>query len=183
MSAKSSISDEWRRQSPRRCLRAVFVLALAVVSFGATPSAAALDLGTEPPPIDLPDLKGVKVDLAALKGKVVLVDFWASWCGPCREEMPVLEALFEKYAADGLVIVGINIDRSAKKMNKFLESSPVSFRIVHDPKVKVASKYEPAAMPSSYFIGRDGKLRHVHEGFRKKDAPDLEARLKTLLAQ
>jgi thiol-disulfide isomerase/thioredoxin len=154
-----------------------------MASLGLTTGAAALDLGAKPPPIDLPDLDGVKVDLDALEGKVVVVGFWASWCGPCREEMPVLEAFHVKYAAEGLVIVGINIDHSAKKMNKFLKGSPVSFRIVHDPKVEVASKYEPPTMPSSYFIGRDGKLRHIQEGFRKKDTPTLEAHLKSLLAE
>ena len=66
----------------------------------------------------MPDLAGKKVDLAELKGKVVLVDFWASWCGPCKEEMPVLEALHEKYAEEGLVIVGVNIDNNKKKMDK-----------------------------------------------------------------
>lgn len=146
-------------------------------------TAYALKAGDAPPSIDLPDRKGKKVDLKELRGKVVVVDFWASWCGPCREEMPVLEVLHEKYSEQGLVIVGVNIDNSPKKMNKFLAGSSASFRIVHDPKLKVASKYEPETMPSSYFIGRDGKLRYVHEGFRKKDAAELEERIKALLAE
>ena len=97
--------------------------------------------------------------------------------------MPVLEALHQKYAGQGLVIVGINIDTSAKKMNSFLKGAPVSFRIVHDPKIEVAQHYEPSTMPSSYFIGRGGKLRYVHEGFRKKDADEIEAKIKALLAE
>jgi thiol-disulfide isomerase/thioredoxin len=130
----------------------------------------------------MPDLSGQDVDLEALRGKVVLVDFWASWCGPCKQEMPVLESLHQKYAGDGLVIVGVNIDTNVKKMNSFLEGSPVSFRIVHDPKIEIAQRYEPATMPSSYFIGRDGKLKHVHEGFRKKDAAEIDKRIQALLA-
>jgi thiol-disulfide isomerase/thioredoxin len=146
-------------------------------------AAHALAPGDVPPVIDLSDLKGKKVDLASLKGKVVLVDFWASWCGPCKEEMPVLEALNEKFATQGLVIVGVSIDSSPKKMNKFLKGTPVSFRIVHDRKLVVANRYEPETMPTSYFIGRDGKVRYVHEGFDKGDAAGIEERVKALLAE
>ena len=156
------------------------VLAASVLIASA---ARALAPGDVPPAIDMPDLKGKKVDLASLKGKVVLVDFWASWCGPCKEEMPVLEALNQKFATRGLVIVGVSIDSSPKKMNKFLKGTPVSFRIVHDRKLAVANMYEPETMPSSYFIGRDGKLRYVHEGFDKGDAAEIEEWVKALLAE
>lgn len=147
------------------------------------PSARALTPGDAPPPIDMADLAGEKVEIAALEGKVILVDFWASWCRPCKQEMPVLEALHKKYAAQGLVIVGVNIDSSAKKMTKFLNGTPVTFRIVHDRKLVVANRYEPETMPTSYFIGKDGTLRHVHEGFGKGDAAALEERVKALLAE
>ncbi|MDH3202367.1 MAG: TlpA family protein disulfide reductase [Myxococcales bacterium] len=148
-----------------------------------TATAHALTPGDTPPPINLPDRTGKEVDLGKLKGKVVLIDFWASWCGPCKQEIPVLEALHKKYASKGLVIVGVNIDNSDKKMNNFLKATPVTFRQVRDKKLQVASRYEPSTMPSSYFIGRDGKIRHVHEGFRKSDAGTLEARVEALLAE
>ncbi len=158
------------------------LLAGLLLAFGS--SAAALSPGDKPPPIDLPDTKtGKKVDLESLVGRVVLIDFWASWCGPCREEMPVLESFHEKYAADGLVIVGVNIDNSKKKMNNFLKGSPVTFSQVRDEKRAVASRYQPATMPSSYLVGRDGRLRRVYEGFRKSDAALLEADIKKLLAE
>jgi len=146
-------------------------------------AARALAPGDVPPAIDMPDLNGKKVDWASLKGKVVLVDFWASWCGPCKDEMPVLEALNEKFATQGLVIVGVSIDSSPKKMNKFLKGTPVRFRIVHDRKLVVANRYEPETMPTSYFIGRDGKVRYVHEGYEKGDAAGIEERVKALLAE
>lgn len=155
---------------------------LAAVLFIAS-TAHALAPGETPPAIDMQDQAGKQVDLNELKGKVVLIDFWASWCGPCREEMPVLEEFHKKYADQGLVIVGVNIDNNPKKMNNFLKGNPASFRIVHDRKLNVAAKYEPATMPSSYFIGRDGKIRYVHEGFRKKDAEELETRIQSLLAE
>jgi len=154
----------------------------AAVLFVAS-SASALVPGDTPPAIDMPDQTGKTVDLTALKGKVVVIDFWASWCGPCRQEMPVLEHLHKKYAGQGLAIIGVNIDSNSKKMNKFLKGTTVTFRIVHDRKLGVASKYEPGTMPSSYLVGRDGKIRYVHEGFEKKDADELEERIKALLAE
>jgi len=155
---------------------------VVLLTFTAT-SAIALAPGDAPPSIDMPDLSGRTVDLRQLEGRVVLIDFWASWCGPCKQELPVLEELHRKYAEQGLVIVGINIDSSSKKMTRFLEGAPVSFRVVHDRKRAVASKYEPEAMPTSYFIARDGKVRYVHEGFEDKDATEIEARIKILLAE
>lgn len=162
-------------------MKALYIGLAAILLVAST--ARALAPGSAPPPIDMPDQAGKKVDLNELKGKVVLVDFWASWCGPCKQEMPVLEALHKKYAKQGLVIVGVNIDNNTKKMSNFLRGTPVSFRIVHDPKLAVASKYEPGTMPSSYFIARDGKIRYVHEGFKKKDAVEIEERIKGLLAE
>ena len=185
MSAKSSTSESTSKgkamRSRRTHVKELFYATCAVMLIGST--ADALSTGAPPPAIDLPDRTGKKVDLEELRGSVVVVDFWASWCGPCRQEMPVLEELHKEYAKQGLVIVGVNIDNNPKKMNSFLKGTPVSFRIVHDPKLEVASKYEPETMPSSYFIGRDGKLRYVHEGFRKKDAPQIEERIKALLAE
>ena len=145
--------------------------------------AAALEAGDTPPPIDMADQHGKEVDLDALKGKVVVIDFWASWCAPCKHAMPFLQALHEKYAERGLAIVGVNIDRSKKKMDRFLQASPVTFRIVHDPKLAIPQRYELSTMPTSYFTGRDGKVRYAHEGFRKEDAVGMEAKIKALLAE
>jgi thiol-disulfide isomerase/thioredoxin len=181
MFTKSSISESRRGRTRRGAVRGSRLIVIAALLVA--PTAAALSLDEAPPPIDMPDQNGKKVDLTALLGDVVLVDFWASWCGPCKQEMPVLQALHEKYADEGLVIVGVNIDSSAKKMNNFLKGAPVTFRIVHDPKVSIAQRYEPGTMPTSYFVGRDGKLRHVHEGFRKKDAEGIEAKINALLAE
>jgi len=176
MSEKSSTNDIVGATTWSAVVAVLFCLLTAT-------AAAAVRAGEVPPPVGLSDTTGAKVDLEALRGKVVLVDFWASWCGPCREEMPLLERLHEKYSDDGLVIVGVNLDRNRKKMNNFLEGSPVSFRIVPDPKLEVAERYEPPTMPSSYFIGKDGILRYIHEGYRKKDAAEIESRLKALLSE
>ena len=179
MCGKSWVSDLGRRK--RACVRVCVVL-LVVVSLANSVADAALNRGDTPPPIDLPDRTGATVDLDQLVGQVVVIDFWASWCRPCREEMPALQRLHEKYRSRGLVVIGVNIDRSAKRMNRFLKEVPVSFRIVHDKGLEVANRYAPPRMPSSYFIGRNGRVAHIHEGFRAKDAESLERRVRALLA-
>ena len=164
-------------------LRSVLVGGAALWLLTAASAAATPPVGSEPPPIDLLDQQGKQVDLAALRGRVVLIDFWASWCGPCRKEMPVLESLHKRYGAAGLVIVGVNIDKSKKKMDGFVARRPVTFRLVHDEKLVVAARYKPNMMPSSYLISRDGRIRRVYEGFDPKDAAGIEADVKELLAE
>ena len=177
MSAKSSTSEP-KRLGPARLTLSVSVLAVASL-LGA--GAAALEVGDRPPAIDRPDLEGKKVDLVELEGRVVVVSFWASWCGPCKKEMPVLETLHRRYGEDGLVVVGVNIDSRIKNMEGFLRKVPVTFRIVHDPKADIAARYDPPTMPASFLIGRGGRLRYVQEGFERDDAERLEARIRSLL--
>jgi cytochrome c biogenesis protein CcmG/thiol:disulfide interchange protein DsbE len=143
--------------------------------------ARALDKGQTAPEIALKTLGGETVKLSALKGKVVLVDFWASWCAPCRESMPVLEKLSKSYKDKGFVVLGVNIDNDAEAARKFLKDLPVSFQVVCDAQKQVAKAYAPPTMPSSYLIDRQGKVHVVHAGFKKSDAAKLEAEIKGLL--
>lgn len=156
---------------------------LALSGFWHVSSALALGQGQSAPDIRLTDLAGKPVSLATLRGKVVLVDFWASWCKPCREELPVLEALHKKYAAEGLVIIGVNVDKDVAAARKFLQENKLnlSFALANDAQHKVAESYAPPTMPSSYLIDREGKVRFVHEGFRASDAAKMEAEIKQLL--
>lgn len=146
-----------------------------------TPRALAVGAGALAPEIGLKDLAGRGVSIASLKGKVVLVDFWASWCAPCREELPVLESLYQKYRARGFEIVGVNLDRSADNVQRFLSATPLSFRVVHDRGGAVADRYAPAKMPSSFLIDRKGVVRYVHAGFRTADRSALENKIAALL--
>lgn len=144
--------------------------------------ALAVDVGEPPPEINLPDLSnGKKVSLAALRGKVVVVDFWASWCAPCKEEMPVLESLYKRFKDQGLVVIGVSVDNEAANAKKFLSSVKVSFPVVHDAGHGVADKFKPPRMPTSYVIDKAGKIRFVHAGFRKEDAKKLEDEITKLL--
>ena len=146
-------------------------------------SAFALRAGERAPEIGLNDLNGNRITLASLRGKVVLVDFWASWCEPCAEEMPVLERLYTQYRSQGFEIVGVSQDRTEGNVRGFLREHRVSFPIVHDGAHAVAGRYRPPRMPSSFIIDRSGVVRHVHEGSRSGDARQMEQEIRALLAQ
>lgn len=146
-----------------------------------TRSAAALETGQPAPEIALQDFNGKLVKLSQLKGKVVLVDFWASWCAPCRESLPFLDKLSKSYRDRGLVVLGVNIDSDLGAARKFLKGLPVSFTVLNDPEKLVAKAYAPPTMPSSYLIDRNGKVHLVHAGFKPSDAARLDAEVKNLL--
>jgi cytochrome c biogenesis protein CcmG/thiol:disulfide interchange protein DsbE len=162
-------------------LAPAFVGALLLVFAAA--SALALDPGARAPEIGIADMSGNRVTMAGLRGRVVIVDFWASWCEPCAEEMPVLERLHTTYRSQGLTVIGVSQDREIGNARQFLARTRVSFANVHDGAHAVAGRYRPARMPSSYVIDRSGVVRHVHAGFRASDAAQLEREVQALLAQ
>jgi peroxiredoxin len=156
------------------------LLAVAV-TFLSTGSGFALDVGADAPEIGLANLAGQTVTKRSLTGKVVIVDFWASWCEPCREEMPVLERLYRRYRQRGLVVIGVSVDRDREHVQGFLRRTPVTFPIIHDAEHVVAGRFSPPRMPSSYVIDRRGVVRFVHAGFRAEDAAALERQVEQLL--
>lgn len=105
----------------------------------------------------------------ALKGKVVLVDFWASWCGPCKKSFPELGALHKDYAADGLVVLGINVDEKDEKAQAFLKDHPAEFTVLRDRKQALIQDANVESMPSSFLVDREGRIRYVHRGFRGEE--------------
>lgn len=154
----------------------------AVVALLAAATAFALSEGDRAPEIGLRDLDGNQVTIASLRGKVVLVDFWASWCEPCAEEMPVLERLYQRYRGQGFRVVAVSQDRQVSNIRTFLQQHSVSFPIVHDANHAVAGRYSPPRMPSSFIIDRNGVVRHVHAGYRSGDAQALEREIRALLS-
>ena len=117
------------------------------------------------------------VNLDALRGKVVLLDFWASWCVPCRRSFPWMNAMHEKYADRGLVIIAVNVDKKIAEAEKFLEQYPAKFRVAYDPDASLAREHAVQAMPSSFLIGRDGQGRAQHLGFKVKRQDEYEAEI------
>ena len=119
--------------------------------------------------------------LAEHRGKVVLLDFWASWCAPCRRSFPWMEQMHDKYGEDGLVIVAVNMDAEIRNASEFLEEFSPPFVIAYDPSGTLARKFDVTAMPSSYLFDRDGNLVARHLGFKVKNQSEYEASLKEVL--
>ncbi len=142
---------------------------------------SAQEVGKPAPVFDLPAAGAPNVRLADLKGRVVYVDFWASWCAPCKQSFPWMNEMQAKYGPKGLTIVGINVDRKREDADKFLSGTPAKFTVGFDTAGKVAEAYQPKGMPTSYLIDANGVVRAVHVGFREKDRDELERELAAAL--
>ncbi len=105
----------------------------------------------------------------SLKGKVVIVDFWASWCGPCKDSFPVMEELQAKYGKKGLVVLAVNLDEDRPTMEDFLKKHPVTFTVVRDASKKLVGRASIKSMPTSFVLGTDGKVASIHKGFHGAD--------------
>lgn len=144
-----------------------------------TLNATALEIGQPAPPLTLPDVAGTPQDLAALQGKVVYVDFWASWCGPCRHSFPWMNAMQEKYGPQGLAILGINLDEEPADAAGFLAKMPAKFQVLYDRSGATPTAYGVKGMPTSVLIGRDGTVLFQHIGFTKEGSAGLEDAIAT----
>ncbi len=115
------------------------------------------------------------VNIQDYEGKVVVLDFWASWCVPCRRSFPWLNEMHAKYGSDGLVIIGVNLDQERSEAEAFLQEFPAQFQIHFDESKELATEYEVVAMPSSYLLGPDGEILRRHYGFKVKKQEEYEA--------
>jgi cytochrome c biogenesis protein CcmG/thiol:disulfide interchange protein DsbE len=132
------------------------------------------------PDIDLPGIDG-NVRLESLKGKVVYLDFWASWCEPCKRSFPWMHDMKQTYADQGFEILAVNLDKDRKLADAFLKEMDINFAVAFDESGESASEYKLKGMPSSYLIGRDGKIYASHIGFRDKDKTQIEQAIESLL--
>ncbi|MEC4726704.1 TlpA family protein disulfide reductase [Shewanella sp. D64] len=123
------------------------------------------------------------LSLDEFKGQVVYVDFWASWCGPCRKSFPWLNAMHDKYQQQGLAIVAINLDEDKAAAEKFLAAFPARFHVRFDPQGKSAQTFDLQGMPSSYIFNRKGELVQQHVGFFSEHAKNYERNLSQLLKE
>jgi peroxiredoxin len=146
-------------------------------------SASADELSGVAPAFALTSSDGSAVSLADLKGQVVMVNFWASWCGPCRQEMPHLEALHQRYSSLGFTLLGVNVDKDGADAREFLEETPVSFPVLFDPESQVSELYEVVAMPSTVLVDRNGNMRFIHHGYKPGYENDYQAQIRALLRE
>jgi peroxiredoxin len=157
-------------------------LALAVGLVIST-RAVALGDGSKAPDFKLPSLDGGKsLSLAAYRGKVVYLDFWASWCPPCLTSLPLLEQLRKEFPADQFQILAVNVDQDTLKARKFIEKTGVGYPSATDPKGRLPEKFGIETMPTSFLIDRTGVIRYVHHGFRKGDIDPLRQKIRQLVA-
>ena len=161
----------------KTCLTAaVNTYLFLLLTFLASPAA----LATKAPVFELPGNSGT-VSLKQYRNQVVFVDFWASWCVPCKYSFPWMNEMQERYGEDGFKVIGINVDKDKAMAEKFLEHVPASFDIAYDPEGEVADLYSLKVMPSSYLIDRDGNLVHAHKGFKTSDGSRMEDMIRKLL--
>lgn len=159
-------------------------LALVSLCFFASSPAYAVGVGDVAPNCD----SAKSFDMTPLaaerfRGKVILIDFWATWCPPCKKSMPFLNSTRNALSADGFEVIAINVDEDSHEAQAYLKSNPVDYPQFFDPDGTCPQIFGVKAMPSSYLIDKNGKIRKVHLGFRDEDKPELENTIKNLLSE
>ena len=159
-----------------------YLAALAIAASLFSFSAHAVGVGEAAPSFTLPTLQGDKATaLKSYAGKVVYVDFWASWCAPCKTSFPLLNDLHKKLKAKGFEVVAINMDEDKSKAEKFLEEHKVDFTVLRDAKGEWADKFVVESMPTSFLVDKKGNVTYIHKGFTSGDIAEIEAKVNALL--
>ncbi len=166
-----------------RSLLTILLTLLVCVWLGGSPGTAqALEEGDKAPAFSAPELDGdAKLSLSAYRGKVVFLDFWASWCAPCLTSLPLLEELRKELADQDFQILAVNVDKDREKAKRFLSRHPIGYPSVSAPAGKLPETFELKTMPTSFLIDRDGVIRHIHDGFRPSDMDGIKDRIRALL--
>ncbi len=145
---------------------------------GGEAGAVPRQIGAPAPAIRVESMSGKALALDDYRGKVVLLDVWASWCGPCKQELPMLDDMAKRLRGDGIEVLAVSVDQERANVVKFLKARPRwSLTIAHDPKGEIADRLAPDKMPTSYVIDREGIVRYVNSGFEPSDAAVIERRL------
>ena len=160
-----------------KALRTLLVAALL-----ATPALAVAPAGPAPK-FQLASMAGKPVNLDQYKGQVVMINFWASWCGPCREEMPILEKLHAKYKPMGFTMIGVNVEPDSTAAADWLKVTPVTFPILFDTKSEVSKLYAVSGMPSTVIVDRKGNLRWLHRGYKPGDENEYLNQIRALVRE
>jgi len=157
-------------------------LALAAVCVSA--ALAASSSGPAAPGFQLSGRGGKHIDLTQFKGQVVMINFWATWCGPCRQELPLLEDIYKKYKPMGFTMLGVNVEPDSAAAEAWLQKQkPVSFPIAFDVDSKVSKLYKVAGMPSTVFVDRKGNVRVMHKGYKAGDEDFYLTQIRSMLKE
>jgi len=147
-----------------RILTITLVFMVTAVLLIVSCSSPTPQVGKQAPDFQLPNLEGPPVSLSDFRGKPILLNFWATWCGPCRQEMPLIQAIFEEQPDNGLVILAIDIGENASAVNNFMQSNNFSFPVLLDTDQDVALEYNIRAIPTTFFIDKDGLIQEIKVG-------------------
>lgn len=162
----------------------ILALFSMVLLSGLLPSIGVAETGSKAPVCALTSIAdGQTINLQQFHGKVIYVDFWASWCAPCAKSFPFMNDLKREYNGRGLEIIGVNLNEANEEAKAFLEQYPADFTVAVDKDEKCAKDFQVKAMPSSYLIDRNGIIRHVHLGFRAGETQELKALVEQLLTE
>ena len=166
----------------RALLRARAIVAVLAMFAASLPLAAPADIvGKAAPDFALRSMKGPSLRLSEHLGEVVVINFWATWCGPCRQEMPLLDELYGKYQLAGLILLGVNIDESVEPAVEMAQTLEVSYPVLFDTRKEVSRAYEVSAMPVTVLVDRAGVVRYVSEGFKPGYEKRYTEKLRELL--
>jgi peroxiredoxin len=168
---------------PVSSLRVFLAAMWMILSATIVTAAAPLSQGQPAPDFTLKSNTNVNMRLGEMRGEVIMLNFWATWCGPCRQEMPELEKLYNKFKSAGFRVLAINVDTETKNTKNFLSSLNISYPVLFDNQKSVSRQYNIEAMPSSVIIDRDGKIRYIHQGFQPSYVALYEAQIRRLVQE
>jgi len=164
-------------------LLCVLALSAAGLAPRAHSAADTLRTGAPAPTFALNSSLGKPVNLTDLKGQIVLMNFWASWCGPCRKEMPILEQLSKQYKSRGVTLVGVNVEPDSAAAATWLKATPVSFPILFDVDSKVSKLYQVEGMPNTVILDRKGTVRYIHRGYQPGAENEYQDQIRALMRE
>lgn len=158
------------------------LVSLMVFSFSVA-QAKSVKVSGKAPNFTLKSLSGKNVKLSEFRGQVVMINFWASWCGPCRQEMPLLEKIYKKYKRLGFTLLGVNVEEDSRAAKNWLKDVTTSFPILLDNTNKVSKLYKVSAMPTTVLIDRNGNMRFLHKGYKPGYENDYKREVKKLIRE
>lgn len=158
-------------------------LALMMLLAFVTANGHASELSGTAPDFTLKSNQGKNIRLQDLRGEVVMLNFWASWCGPCRQEMPLMDEIYKKYSKLGFTILAVNVDENTADADRFLDAVPVTFPVVYDSDSSISELYQVDAMPTTIMIDRDGNKRFLHRGYQPGYENEYRKQVKKLVRE
>ena len=160
------------------------VAAAALVALAVVPALPALAATSTPAPDFVLDSNtGKPIKLSGYKGKVVMINFWATWCGPCRQEWPLLESIYKQYKNQDFVLLGVNVEPDPKPAGEWLKKQPATFPVLYDVKSQVSDLYKVSGMPTTVWVDKKGNLRLVHQSYKPGDENEYMNNIRMLMRE